>query len=63
MRREINMCKIGETSKVDNNKTKKEAKAYKQSREETIITDPNGSYTGINLDGKYAKPIQDVDDL
>ena len=29
----------------------------------SIITDPNGSYTGVVLDNKYDKPIQDVDDL
>ena len=27
-----------------------------------IITDPNGSYTGI-ADPKYEQPIQDADDL
>lgn len=30
----------------------------------SIITDPNGSYTGIVTDGSiYDRPIQDADDL
>ena len=28
-----------------------------------IITDPFGSWTGTPTDGKYEKPVQDVDDL
>ena len=28
---------------------------------EPIITDPNGSYTGLTKDGE--KPVQDADDL
>ena len=28
-----------------------------------IITDPNGSYTGVPIDDKYSKPVQDADDL
>ncbi len=28
-----------------------------------IITDPYGSWTGVNMENKYEKPIQDVDDL
>ncbi len=31
-------------------------------KEEKIITDPNGSYTGRPKD-PYEKPIQDADDL
>lgn len=30
-------------------------------KEEKIITDPNGSYTGRPIDGE--KPVQDADDL
>lgn len=30
-------------------------------KEEPIITDPNGSYTGRPLDGE--QPVQDADDL
>ena len=28
-----------------------------------IITDPQGSYTGVCVDDKYEKPVQDADDL
>ena len=31
-------------------------------KEETIITDPFGSYTGLTKD-PYEKPVQDADDL
>ena len=30
-------------------------------KEEKIVTDPNGSYTGLTRDGE--KPVQDADDL
>ena len=30
-------------------------------KEEKIVTDPNGSYTGRTTDGE--KPVQDADDL
>lgn len=33
-----------------------------ETNEEKIITDPNGSWTGVPLD-KDEKPIQDADDL
>lgn len=36
---------------------KKEA----EKKDETIITDPNGSYTGRPIDGN--QPVQDADDL
>ncbi len=32
-------------------------------KEEEIITDPNGSYTGRCKDSRNEKPIQDADDL
>ena len=32
-------------------------------REERIITDPLGSWTGTPVDDIYDKPIQDADDL
>ncbi len=32
-------------------------------KEEKIITDPFGSYTGRPKNGPYEKPIQDADDL
>ena len=63
MRREINMCKIGKQPENCNSKPKREAKGYRESREDNIIVDPNGSYTGVCIDDKYSKPIQDVDDL
>lgn len=25
--------------------------------------DPTGSYTGVDIDDKYSKPVQDADDL
>ena len=28
-----------------------------------IITDPYGSYTGVNIDDPHELPVQDVDDL
>ncbi len=39
----------------------KKRKAVK-TKEKEIITDPNGSWTGVPLD-KDDKPIQDADDL
>ena len=32
-------------------------------KEERIITDPLGSWTGIPVDNAYDKPVQDADDL
>ena len=32
-----------------------------EKKEQEIITDPNGSYTGRSQDGE--KPVQDADDL
>ena len=63
MKREINMCKFGKESEKVSKIIKKEAKPYKESREDTIIVDPFGSYTGVNINDKYEKPVQDVDDL
>ena len=60
MKREINMCRFG---KEKERKDFKDAKAARESREDNIITDPNGSYTGVNIYDKLEKPIQDVDDL
>lgn len=34
----------------------------KEKKEEKIITDPNGSYTGLVKD-PCEKPVQDADDL
>lgn len=43
-----------------NKKAKTETQEKKQSE---IITDPFGSYTGVCVDDKYERPIQDADDL
>ncbi len=32
-------------------------------KKDGIITDPYGSWTGVNVENKYEKPVQDVDDL
>ena len=32
-------------------------------KEQGIVTDPNGSYTGVPIDDPNTVPIQDVDDL
>jgi hypothetical protein len=32
-----------------------------EKKEDKIVTDPNGSYTGRTADGE--KPVQDADDL
>ena len=36
---------------------------YQNGKKNEIITDPFGSWTGTPTDGKYEKPVQDVDDL
>jgi hypothetical protein len=33
------------------------------SKESNVISDYDGSYTGVPIDNKYAKPVQDADDL
>ena len=33
-----------------------------ETKEEKIVSDPNGSYTGLPLD-RDEKPVQDADDL
>ena len=52
MKKEVNMRK----------EFKKEGQGS-NSHKDTIITDPNGSYTGVAVDNKFDKPVQDVDDL
>lgn len=32
-------------------------------REEGIVTDPQGSYTGVSTDDPFDTPVQDADDL
>ncbi len=51
------MCRIG------NCKNEKDEKKNEKSREESIIVDPFGSWTGVNVDNKLEQPVQDVDDL
>ena len=49
-----------------NKENKKQTTGYKgsltQGYDNSICTDPNGSYTGVPRD-KSEKPVQDVDDL
>lgn len=44
-------------------KKKKHIKEKEDDKENEIITDPFGSYTGVCVDDKYARPVQDADDL
>ena len=39
------------------------AMSKERDREEGIVTDPDGSYTGVPRDNPFDKPIQDADDL
>lgn len=57
MKREINMRHIP-------NKEAPKNKPAEMKEEGSIITDPNGSYTGVPSSGDgLERPIQDVDDL
>ena len=47
-------------SGASENKIKKSEAIDKENR---IITDPFGSWTGVVEDNIYEKPVQDVDDL
>lgn len=59
MKKDKNSCK----SDVNKKNSEHDILNQKISTEEnSIITDPNGSWTGVPLD-KKEKPIQDVDDL
>ena len=59
MKREINMMKKTNTEKSSHINAPANMK-----EEGSIITDPNGSYTGYVVNGDpFDKPIQDVDDL
>ena len=50
-------------------KQEKKAKAHRgagdaeRGEKPEIITDPFGSYTGVDVEDKYAIPVQDADDL
>ena len=58
MKREINMLYNGK------NTNKKIGEPADMKGEGSIVTDPNGSYTGVpTVGGKYEQPIQDADDL
>ncbi len=43
-------------------KSTDEVKKLTEGYDESICTDPNGSYTGVP-ENKNEKPVQDVDDL
>ncbi|MBQ8371970.1 MAG: hypothetical protein IJX38_03420 [Clostridia bacterium] len=62
MKKEINMRRA-----PDHIPTKSKNVACEGSRmraDNSINTDPNGSYTGVPTSGEpYEKPVQDVDDL
>lgn len=51
------MAKKGKKSKLGCKKFAPKSDIMKSS------FDPNGCYTGVDYDDKYAKPIQDADDL
>lgn len=55
MKKEINMRKKF--------KKKEQGSLWMYSDSDRIITDPNGSYTGVNIENPFEKPTQDVDDL
>ncbi len=58
MKREVNMRHI------PNKKNAPLSEPSDMKEQGSIITDPNGSYTGVPLDGDvYDRPVQDVDDL
>jgi hypothetical protein len=48
--------------KNEEKRTPKKQRAKEPTKGE-IITDPFGSYTGVCVDDKYARPVQDADDL
>ena len=41
----------------------KVAMRNEREREEGIVTDPQGSYTGVSREDPLERPIQDADDL
>lgn len=45
-------------------KSKKQKKSYKlKGKKEVIVSDVNGSYTGVPTDPMDIRPVQDADDL
>ena len=60
------MKKTTEAKRIElrkNHNDREERMTENPKHEETIITDPFGSWTGVSQDDIYAKPVQDVDDL
>ena len=43
--------------------TNKEINSPITTNDKTIISDYDGSYTGVPVDDKFSKPVHDVDDL
>ena len=56
MKREVNM-------RIDTKKNTIKNKNREEEKRDSIITDPFGSWTGVNVDDCYEKPVQDADDL
>lgn len=53
-----------EKNKFKNQSTLPEAtNSLSTSRESNIISDYDGSYTGVPVDDNYSVPVQDADDL
>ena len=50
-------------NKPNQNKVKCPNRPCNMGTDGSIITDPDGSYTGVPIDGGEEKPVQDVDDL
>ncbi len=62
MKKEINMRHAPDH--VPTHSRKDECRGARMRADNSINTDPNGSYTGVPTDGEFdEKPVQDVDDL
>ncbi len=48
---------------MKNQKDKKSKEVVDEIKKTGKKTDPQGSYTGRNVNSKYEKPVQDQDDL
>ena len=52
------------TKSTGSSNSRKSGKTCKKTNSQESNSDPDGSYTGVPVDGgKYAKPVQDADDL
>ena len=64
MKKSVNNSKLSENP---NEKGRADRTKYPPTdylpKEERIITDPLGSWTGVPIDDVLDKPVQDVDDL